>query len=82
MHVRAPSWTTAVALAVLVGCHDGPTRPNGALDVGQSLSVAGAQDVLLESGSSAGEYVAVLVNTGTKVGSESYSLKGSSPRPA
>ena len=76
MHVRAPSWTTAVALAVLVGCHDGPTRPNGALDVGQSLSVAGAQDVLLESGSSAGDYVAVLVNTGTKVGSESYSLKG------
>lgn len=63
MHVRAPSWTTAVALAVLVGCHDGPTRPNGALDVGQSLSVAGAFNLDMVGGGSVARYRSYLLHT-------------------
>ena len=72
-------WTAAVALLIAAACHDGgPTPPNGAIAVGESFAVSGAQSVSLTPGASDGQYVAVIVNTGTTTGaSENYSLRGS-----
>jgi hypothetical protein len=65
-------------MASAIGCHDGTTRPNSGIAVGESFAVAGAQSVALEPGQSDGQYVAVLVNTGTTAGvNENYSLRGS-----
>jgi len=71
-------WPLAAALFALAGCHDGTTRPDGGIAVGESFAVTGAQSVTLEPGASGGSYVAVLVNTGTTAGvNESYTLRGS-----
>ena len=70
-------WRALAALTALVACHDAPTRPDGALDVGQSLVVQGAQELVLKAGPEGGDYVAVLVNPSTTAGgSESYALSG------
>ncbi len=75
-----------LTLALAAACHDGPTPPNGGIGPGESFAVAGAQSVTLTPGTSDGQYVAVVVNTGTTAGaSESYSLRGSgvsAPAPA
>lgn len=75
---RPLRWSIALVLALASACKsDGPTIPNGALEVGQSLNVTGAQDVRLEAGASTGEYSLVLVNTGLTAGvTENYSLRG------
>jgi hypothetical protein len=71
-------WSLAAMLTITAACHDGATRPNAGIAVGESFVVAGAQSVALEPGQDHGHYVAVLVNTGTTAGvSESYSLRGS-----
>lgn len=73
-----PNWSFAAVLIAGVACHDGTTRPNSGIAVGESFTVSGAQDVALEPGQTDGRYVAVLVNTGTSAGvDESYSLRGS-----
>ena len=80
-------WPVALTLALAAACHDGgPTPPNGGIAPGESFAVTGAQSVTLTPGASDGQYVAVVVNTGTTAGaSESYSLRGggvSAPAPA
>jgi hypothetical protein len=71
-------WTVVSVLSLAVACHDGVTPPNSGIGVGESFAVTGAQSVKLEPGGSGGDYVAVLVNTGTTAGAdESYSLRGS-----
>lgn len=72
-------WPVAGALLVVAACHDGgPTPPNGAIGVGESFAVSGAQSVRLEPGASDGQYVAVVVNTSTATGAtETFSLRGS-----
>src|SRR5690242_18995635 len=74
--LRSPR--AAVSLLVLaIACHDGVTPPDSGIGVGESFAVTGAQSVRLEPGQSGGDYVAVLVNTGTTAGvDESYSLRG------
>jgi hypothetical protein len=70
-------WTVFL-LGFVVACHDGVTPPDSGIGVGQSFAVTGAQSVNLAPGASDGDYVAVLVNTGTTAGvNESYSLRGS-----
>ena len=67
-----------VPLLLCVACHDGGTGPDSGIAVGASFAVTGAQSVKLRPGAGGGDYVAVLVNTGTTAGvNESYSLRGS-----
>jgi len=79
MPAKSFRWPAAVSLLIVVACHDGgPTPPNGAIGVGESFAVSGAQTVSLEPGANDGQYVALVVNTGTTSGAtESYSLRGS-----
>ena len=78
MSFRCFRWPTAALLTTVVACHDGPAAPNGAIAIGESFAVSGARSVSLDPGASGGEYVAVVVNTGTTAGvSESYSLRAS-----
>ena len=70
-------WIVLPSLLLGAACHDGVTPPDGGIAVGESFAVTGAQSVKLEPGDNGGDYVAVLVNTGTKAGvDESYSLRG------
>jgi hypothetical protein len=70
-------WAALSVLGLAVACHDGVTPPDSGIRVGESFAVTGAQSVKLEPGQSGGDYVAVLVNTGTVAGTdESYSLRG------
>jgi hypothetical protein len=78
MPVLRLRWSFAATLASAIACHDGSTRPNSGIAVGESFAVTGAQSVALEPGQGDGRYVAVLVNTGTTAGvNENYSLRGS-----
>src|SRR5690348_12998138 len=74
---RSP-WIAVSLLVLATACHDGVTPPDSGIGVGESFAVTGAQSVKLAPGASGGDYVAVLVNTGTTAGvDESYSLRGS-----
>jgi hypothetical protein len=78
MHVRSLRIVSAVTLALAGACHDNGTAPiDGRLAVGQALSVTGAQTFQLEPGSTNGDYVAVLVNTGLVAGNpQSFTIRG------
>jgi hypothetical protein len=69
---------SALGLMLVIACRDSTAPPvNGAITVGQSLSVTGGRSFALTPGATSGEYVAVLVNTGLKSGvSESYTFSG------
>ena len=86
MSFRRSRWPLVAALCAIAGCHDGATRPNAGLAVGESFAVTGAQSVALDPGESGGTYAAVLVNTATTAGvNESYTLRASGlaqPAPA
>lgn len=78
MPLSRSRWAAALILVLAAACHDGPTPPNGGIGPGESFAVAGARTVTLTPGASDGQYVAVVVNTGTTAGaSEGYSLRGS-----
>jgi hypothetical protein len=71
-------WIAVSVLGLAAGCHDGVTPPDSGITVGESFAVTGAQSVKLQPGQGGGEYVALVVNTGTAAGvDESYSLRGS-----
>jgi hypothetical protein len=78
MFARPIRIISALGLMLVAACHDSTLPPvNGAITVGQSLSVTGERSFQLEPGATSGEYVAMLVNTGLKSGvSESYSFSG------
>jgi hypothetical protein len=78
MHARPLRLVAATALALIAGCHDNGTMPvDGRLAVGQFLNVTGAQSFQLEPGTSSGDYIAVLVNTGLVAGvGESFTIRG------
>jgi hypothetical protein len=69
---------SALGLILVAACHDNTAPPvNGAITVGQSLSVTGERSFQLTPGETSGGYVAMLVNTGLKSGvSESYTFSG------
>ena len=70
-------WIAVAVLGLAAGCHDGVTPPDSGIAVGESFAVTGAQSVKLQPGQGGGDYVALVVNTGTAAGvDESYSLRG------
>ena len=66
-----------LTLGALAACNSDNVGPKSSLDLGQSITVTGAQDVKLDGGAGGSEFYAVLVNTGTSAGvKESYTISG------
>ena len=77
MSLLPSRWIALPLVGLAAACHDGVTPPDSGIAVGESFAVTGAQSVKLEPGQGGGDYVAVVVNTGTTAGAdESYSLRG------
>jgi hypothetical protein len=77
MNARVARLLPLALIGALAACSDN-TSPQPSLDVGQSHSVTGAQDVKVEGGSGGAEFYAVLANTDVTAGAtQSYTLSGS-----
>jgi hypothetical protein len=79
MRASSVRFVAAGSLLLVAGCHPekGLVPPDGRLAVGQSLSVTGPQTFQLEPGTTSGDYIAVLVNTGLVAGAgESFTVRG------
>src|SRR5690348_11361806 len=77
MFVRTSRLLPLFVLGALAACSSDGTGPTSGLNVGQSLKLAGAQDVKLDGGANGAQYFVVLANNSTDpASSQSYSLVG------